>query len=94
MPVQNHAQRFAGNIFHDHPVIALHVRAEIDQRHEVRVLEVQALGHAAHLDLEVMAPNQLERDFLAAVADGVIHLAEAAPADATLERVTVQNSLC
>src|SRR5712692_1836538 len=40
-----------------------------------------------------MPAHQLERHFFAAVADGVVHLAEAAPADATLQRVPVQNPL-
>ena len=62
---------------------------EVDQ---VGVLEVQALGHAAQLDLGVAA-DQLEGHFLAAVADGEVDLAEAAAADAALERVAVQGPL-
>ncbi len=56
----------------------------------LRVLEVEALADAAQLDVEVAA-DQLEGDFLAAVADGVVDLAEAAAADAALDRVAVQG---
>src|SRR5207237_10762906 len=93
MAIEHHAQRLAGNVFHDHPVIALGIGAEIDQSHEVGMFEVEALGHAAQLDLEIVPANQLQGHFLAAVAQRIVHLAEAAPADAPLERVAVQNPL-
>ena len=93
MAVQHGAKRLAGDVFHDHPVIALGVGAQVVEADQVRVLEVEALGHAAQLDLEVAAAHQLEGHFLAAVADGVVHLAEAAAADAALQRVTVQRPL-
>ena len=92
MPVEDDVERLAGDVLHDDPVIALVVGAQVVQVDEVGVLEVQALGDAAQLDLRVAA-HQLEGDFLAAVADGEVDLAEAAPADAALERETVQGSL-
>ena len=45
------------------------------------MLQVQALADAAELDVEVAA-DQLQRDFLAGVADGEIDFAEPAMADA------------
>ena len=56
------------------------------------MLEVDALGHAAQLDV-VLAAHQLEGHFLAAVADGEIDLAEAAAADAALDREAIQGPL-
>jgi hypothetical protein len=37
--------------------------------------------------------EQFEGDFLAAITDGVIDLAEAAPADPPLDRVTFERSI-
>ena len=73
-------------------MIALGVGAQVVEADEVGVLEVEALGDAAQLDVAVAA-HQLEGDFLAAVADGEVDLAEAAAADAALERVAVQGPL-
>ena len=55
------------------------------------MLEIQAMRHAAQFDVEVVA-DQLERDFLAAVADGEINLAKSAAADAALDRIAGQGS--
>ena len=66
------------------------VGADVVQRDQVRVLQVEALRDAAELDVEVAA-NELERDFLAGVAGGEIDFAEAAAADAALDRVAIQR---
>ena len=66
------------------------VGADVVEGDQVRVLEVQALRDAAQLDVEVAA-DELERDFLAGVAGGEVDLAEAAAADAALDRVAVQR---
>ena len=66
MPVEHHVKGFAGDILHHDPLIALGVAAEIEERNEVRMLEVQALRDAAKLNVAVAA-DELERDFLAAV---------------------------
>ena len=92
MAGQHGVERLAGDVFHHDPVIAVGVGLEVVQADEVGVLEVQALGDAAQLDVEVAA-DQLEGDFLAAVADGEVDLAEAAAADAALEGVAVQGPL-
>ncbi len=54
------------------------------------MLQVQALGDAAEFDIQIAA-DQLERDFLAGVAGGEIDLAEAAAADAALDRVAAKG---
>ena len=59
---------------------------------EVGVLEVEAMGDAAELDVGVAA-EELERDFLAAIGDGEVDLAEPALADAALDGVPIQRSL-
>jgi hypothetical protein len=66
------------------------VRPHVVQRDEVRVAEVQALGNAPQLDVKVLT-EQLERDFLAAVADGVIDLTEPATLDGAFDRVSVER---
>ena len=92
MARQDGAERLAGDVFHHEPVMAERVGAKVVEVDEVRVLEVEALLHAAQLDVEVAA-DPLERDFLAGVADGEIDLAEAAPADPALDRVAGQGLL-
>ena len=54
------------------------------------MLQVQALVDAAELDVQVAA-DQLQRDFLAGVAQGVVDFAEAALADAALDGVALQR---
>jgi hypothetical protein len=51
-------QRLARHVLHDDPAILMLVGANVVQRDQVRVLEVQAVRNAAELDLEVPA-NQL-----------------------------------
>src|SRR5262249_13508569 len=92
VPAEDGVQRVAGDVLHDDPVIAARIGAQVEQPDEVRLLQVEALRHAAQLDLLVVA-QQLHRDLLAAIADGKVDLAEAAPADATLERVTIKRTL-
>src|ERR1043166_9686720 len=93
MPGQDGRERLAGDVLHDEPVVAILVGTYVVKVDEVWVLEVEALRHAAHLDVEVLGMNPLERDFLAAVGDGEIDLAEAAKPDAALERVAGQGML-
>ena len=80
----------AADVLHDHPVVAVVVAADVEDRQEVGVLEVQALAHAAEFDVEVAA-DQLQRHLFARIADGVVHLAEAAVTDAALDRVPRQR---
>ncbi len=49
------------------------------------MLEVEALPHAAEFDIEIAA-DELQGDFLAGVAGGVVDFAEAAAAHAALDR--------
>src|ERR1700736_2615456 len=56
------------------------------------MLEVQALAHAAQLDLEVAA-DQLQRHLFAAVAHAIIDLAKTASPNAPFQRVAVQGTL-
>src|SRR5205823_2531859 len=92
--VEDDAQRLAANVFHHHPRVALGVGLQVVERDEIGVLQVEALRDAAQLDVVIgAAAQQLERDLLAAVADGEVDLAEAAAADAALQDVAVQRSL-
>src|SRR5262249_42354419 len=75
------------------PGVAAAVGLQVVQGDEVGVLQVEALGDAAELDVGVPARHQLQRHLLAAVADPVVDLAEAAAADAALDRVAVQRPL-
>ena len=72
-------QRLAGDVFHDDPAVVLLVLADVVQGEQVGMLEIQAVRDAAQLDVEIAA-DQLQRHFLAGVADGEIDLAEAAAA--------------
>ncbi len=92
MAVEDDVQRLAGHILHHHPVLAAVVGLEVEETDQMRMLEVQALGHAAHLDV-LRTADELERHLLAAVAQRVVDFAEAAGADAALDRVTVERTL-
>ena len=92
MTVEHDVEGLAGNVFHHNPVIALGIRFHVVKGDQVRMLEVQTLGHAAQLNL-LIAAHQFERYFLAAVADSVVDFPEAAAADAALDRVTIQRPL-
>src|SRR5262249_21103855 len=83
-------QRLAGDVLHDDPALAPAVHAQVVQVNEVGVLEVEAQFDAAQFDVR-LAAQEFERDLLAAVADGEVDLAEAAAADAALQREPVQG---
>ena len=55
MPAQDGIERLAGDVLHDHPVVALGIGAQIVQIDQVLMLQIQALGHAAQLDFQVAA---------------------------------------
>ena len=88
--VEHLGEALAGDEFHDHPVVAVGVRFDVEDRHQVGMFQIEALRNAAQLDVEVLL-EQLERDFLAGVGEGVIHLAEAAPVDGPLDGVAVER---
>ena len=54
------------------------------------MLEVEALPHAAEFGIEIAA-DELQGDFLAGVAGGVVDLAEAAAAHAALDGIAAQR---
>ena len=83
-------QALAGDVFHDDPGIARVVDADVEEAQQIGVLEVEALPHAAELGVEIAA-DELQRDVLAGVADGVVDFAEAAAADAALDRIAGQR---
>src|SRR5207245_1415259 len=85
-------EAFASHMFHHDPGVAVVRLLDVVKGDEMRMLEVEALADAAQLDMEVSL-NQLERDFLAAVRKGMIDLAEAAPADAVLQRISCQRPI-
>src|SRR5262249_46283783 len=79
-------ERFAANVFHDEPMIAAFVDFEIVKMNEMSVLQIEALANAAQVDV-LMTDEAFEGDFLAAVGEPEIDLAEAARTDAALDRV-------
>ena len=80
-----------GHVLHHHPGVALVVLADVVEVQQVGVFQVEALADAAEFDVEVAA-DQLQRDVLAGVAGGVIDFAEAALADAPLDRIAGQGA--
>ena len=89
--LQDAGQARAGDVLHDDERIAGVVGLHVEDRQQVRALQVHALHDPAPLDVEV-AQDQLERDFLAGIGGGVIDLAEAPAADGPLDRVAVQRA--
>jgi len=89
--IQRVAQVRSGDILHHHPPDLLLVSADVVQRDQIRVFEIQALRRAAEFDLQI-ALDPLERDFLASIAEREVDLAEAADTEPTLDRETVQHA--
>ena len=83
-------EAITGDILHDNPVVAIGVCADIENCHQVRVLQVQALRDAAEFDFEVVV-EQLQRDFLAGVAERVVDLAEATAMNGPLDGVAIKR---
>ena len=90
MLLQDAGQAGAGNVLHDDERIACIVGLEVEDRQEVRALQVHTLHDAAPLDVEI-AQDQLERDFLTGIGRGVIDLAEATAPDGPLDRIAIQR---
>ncbi len=80
------------DVFHDDPIVALLVLANVKQREQVGVLEVQALVTPRSSIVEI-APHEFERDLFARIAYGVVNFAEPAVADAALQRVAIKRPL-
>ena len=83
-------QRQAADVFHHHPGVAVVVLADVEQVQQIGMFQVQALPDAAQFDVQIPA-DELQRDFLARVAHGVIDFAEAALAHAAFEGVALQR---
>ncbi len=88
--LQDAGQAGAGDILHDDERVAGVAGLQVEDRQQVRALQVHALHDSAPLDVEI-AQDQLERDFLAGIGGGVIDLAEAPAADGPLDRVAIQR---
>src|SRR5262245_28215670 len=92
MAIEHNMHRFAGNIFHHDPLIAVFVRLKIVNADEIRMLEIDANFDTAQFDTAVAA-QQLEGYFFAAIGYGEINFAETTLADPALDRVTVERLL-
>ena len=68
------------------------ILANVVQREQIGMLEIQTMLHAAQLDVEI-PPDQLQGHFLAAVADGEINLAKSPPSHAALDGVARQRPI-
>ena len=83
-------QALARHVLHHHPGIAAIVLADVVEREQVGVFEVEALPHAAEFGIEIAA-DELQGHFLAGVAGGVVDFAEAAAAHAALDGIAAQR---
>ena len=90
MAFEHGLQVFAIDVLHHDPAVTLRVGANVVQRDEVGVLQVQALLHAAAFDVEVAA-NPFERDLFARIAERVIDLAESTALNGAFDRVAVER---
>ena len=66
------------------------VGSDVVERDQVGVLQIEALGNAAELDVEIAA-DELKCDFFAGVAGGEVDFAESAAPDAALDRVAIER---
>ena len=88
--LQRLGERRRGDVLHHDPVVAVGVGPHVEQRHQVRMRQVQALPHAAELDVEVVL-QQLQRDLAAAVGRRLVHLAERPAVDRPADRESVER---
>jgi hypothetical protein len=72
-------------------MIALAILFDVEDRDQIRMLQVQALRHATEFDFQIFL-QQLDRDFFARISQRVIHLPEATARDGSLDRVSVERS--
>ncbi|OQA01166.1 MAG: hypothetical protein BWY71_00473 [Planctomycetes bacterium ADurb.Bin412] len=79
-----------GDIFHDYKGAAFVIVFDVEDGDQVGVFQVHALADAAQLDVLVVLDG-LEGHLAAAVAEGVIDLAEAAASGGPLDRITFQR---
>ena|SRR5438128_1465680 len=86
------SERRAGDVFHDDEGNAVGIVADVEDRDQVGAFEVHALADAAQLDL-LVALDDFQRHFAAAVADGVINLAKSAASHAALDRVAIERTI-
>ncbi len=90
--LQQVRQRRPGDVFHDDEGLALVVVLDVEDRDQMRALEVHALADAPQLDLLVVLDG-FQRHLAAAVADRVVDLAETAAAGRPLDRVSFQRPI-
>ena len=86
-------QALARHVLHHHPGVAGIVLADVVEAQQIGMLEVEALPHAAEFGIEIAA-DELQGDFLAGVAGGVVDFAEAAAAHAALDRYSRPAAGC
>jgi len=83
-------QTVARNILHHHPSLPFVVVLDVKQRHQIRMLEVDALRDAADFDVHVPL-DAFDGQFLAGVAEREIDFAESAHADSSLDGVSIKR---
>src|SRR5690606_7603851 len=83
-------ERLARHVLHDDPLVSHGVGAEVVDGDQVGVLEIEAVSHAPHLDIEIAA-DELEGDLFTGVARGEVNLAESAATDSTLDGIAVER---
>ena len=91
MLLQRIMQTLPAHIFHHNPVIPFRILTNVEDRHQVRVLQVQTLRNSPQLHFQIVV-QQFERDFLARICDRIVDLAEPAAMNRTLDRDAIQGS--
>jgi hypothetical protein len=71
-------------------LVAHRIGSDIVERDQVAVLQIEALGNAAELDIQIAA-DELKGDFFAGVAGGEVNFAESAPPYPALDRVAIER---
>ena len=85
-------QRWARDVFHNDKRLAPVVVFYVEDCDQMRTLEIHALADSPQLDVLVVL-DSLDRYFPAAVADGVVHLAESAASGSPLDGISFEGSI-
>ena len=91
MLLQRIMQALPAHILHHNPVIPLRILTDVEDRHQIGVLQIQTLRNSTQLHFQIVV-QQFERDFLARIGDRIVDLAEPAAMNRTLDRDAFQRS--
>ena len=88
--LQHFIQAFASDILHDDPVIFVGILPHVKDCHQIRVLQIQTLGHTTQFDFHVVV-QQLQRDLFTGVGQRIVHFTKSTAMNCAFDGVSFQR---